>query len=156
MPLQAVTPQQNADGFSLIETLIGLSLAAFGLLAIGQLLLASTSSECLARSKESAVLAARNKLNYLSHLYLVNSAHEDLAAGTHGPEEVCVVNPNDGSTLELFRIQWSTSCLADPRPGKALFATKLQVAATPIRTDGSFIDSPYFKRTVHLTAILTP
>jgi len=148
---------RNRDkGFSLVEVLFGLSLAAFGMLAMGQLFFSTASSLNLARSKETAVLAARNKLEYLSDLYFQNSLHADLAPGSHGPEEVPVINPIDDSVLDLFRITWSIGSIVDPRPDNAPVAIEVKVAAKPIRNDGTEINSPYFNRTVQLTAILGP
>ena len=143
-------------GFSLVEILIGLSLAGFGLLAIGQIFVSAANTANLARSKEHAALAARNKLEYLSDLYFRDSSHPDLNPGDHGPEQAPIRNPNNGRTMDLFRITWSIGNIADPRPGKVLSGLEITVTAVPIQNDGSLIANPYFNSTTVLSNIVGP
>lgn len=143
-------------GFSLVEILIGLSLAASGLLVIGQVFVTATRTANLARSKEHAALVARDKLEYLSDLYFRDSINPDLIPGDHGPEDVPVRNPNDGTIMDLFRITWSVGNVADPRPGKVPAALKITVTAIPILNNGTPIDSPYFNSTTVLSNIVGP
>lgn len=149
-------PRSSQRGFSFLEVLIAASLTAFGILAVGQLLFTSAATFSLARSREAAALAAQNKLEHLSGLYLHDSAHPDLAAGEHGPEDVSFRDPNDGKILDRIRITWSVDSLRDSRPGWKTAAVKLTVAATPIRNDGTLMDRPYSGRTVALAAVLGP
>lgn len=150
-------PQSSSRrGFALLEVLIAASLAGFGMLAIGQLLFSSAASISLARSRESAVLAARNKLEYLCGVYLQDSAHPDLAPGKHGPEDISFLDPNDGSVLDRFRITWSVEQVQDSRPRWKTAALRLTVAAAPVRNDGSLMNRPYAGRPVFLPAFLGP
>jgi prepilin-type N-terminal cleavage/methylation domain-containing protein len=149
-------PLASQKGFTLLEVVIAASLAAFGILAAGQLLFTSAASIRLARSREAAVLAAHNKLEDLCGLYLRDAAHEDLSAGEHGPEYLVFPDPNDGSIRDKFRISWSIEALQDPRPGWKTAAVRLTVAATPVKNDGTLIERPYSGRTVVLPAVLEP
>ena len=149
-------PHASQKGFTLLEAVIAASLVAFGILAVGQLLFTSAASINLARSREAAVLAAHNKLEYLCGLYLRNASHADLSAGEHGPEYVVFPDPADGGVPDRFRISWSIECLQDPRPEWKTAAVKLTVAATPVKNDGTPIDRPYSGRTVVLPAVLEP
>lgn len=153
-PAIHVDTQSSQRGFTLLEVLIAATLVAFGMLAVGQLLFTSAATIDLARSREAAVLAAHNKLEYLCGLYLREATHPDLAAGEHGPHDVAFRNPNDSRILDMFRITWSVRSVPDPRPEWKNRAVLLTVASTPIRSDGTPMDRPYSGRTVVLTAVL--
>lgn len=148
--------QSSQRGFTLLEVLIAATLVAFGILAVGQLLFTSAAAIDLARSREAAVLAAHNKLEYLCGLYLRDSAHPDLAAGEHGPHDVAFRDPNDGRILDMFQITWSVQSVPDPRPEWKTGAVLLTVTSTPIRSDGTPMDRPYSGKTVVLPAVLGP
>jgi prepilin-type N-terminal cleavage/methylation domain-containing protein len=148
--------RNKQHGFSLVEILIGLSLAASGLLVIGQVFATAANTANLARTKEHAALAARDKLEYLSDLYFRDSFHQELNPGDHGPEDIPVWNPNNNKILDLFRITWSVGNVADPRPGTVPAALKITVTAIPVRNDGSSIDNPYFNSTIVLSTIVGP
>jgi prepilin-type N-terminal cleavage/methylation domain-containing protein len=156
MPFPAIINRSNPNGFSLIEVLIGLSLATFCLLAMGQLFYSSTVCTTLSRSKGSAILAARNKLEILSDLYSRNPLHADLTPGHHGPEEVSVINPRDNSILDHFRLTWIVGGVADPRPLKKTIAREVQVSVVPIHANGTLLRSPYFSGSIHLSTNLCP
>ena len=74
----------SAEGFSLIEIMIALVILTFGLLATAQLIYISVGSGSLARSKQTASIAAQQRMEYLSDLYRLNPDAEDLAPGSHG------------------------------------------------------------------------
>ena len=145
-----------ARGFSLIEMTIALLVLTFGLLTAAQLMSTALNSSSLARSKGTAAIAAQDKLEYLADLYRRNSSATDLAAGNHGPQQVEVVNPADGSTLNLYNVSWSVGNVPDPRPGKILAARLLTVTVVPIRSDGTTNNRTPLNKVVSVTAIVSP
>lgn len=145
----------NERGFSLVEVLIALAAAIFGLLAAGQLLFMAMSSLSLANSKGTAALTAMNTLESLSDLYSRNPLHEDFAPGNHGPQEIKVMNPNDGNVLNRFSVTWTSGIVRDPRPGKTPDARLIQVTVTPIRSDGTVNYRPPYNKILSITTIFS-
>ncbi len=143
-------------GICLVEVIIALSLTAFGLLAVAQIFVTAANTSRLARSKEHAVLTARNKLEYLCDLYQRDASHPDLHSGNHGPEEIPVWNPYNTKIMDLFRLTWSVQNISDPGTGRIPSGIEITVSAIPIRNDGSPVVRPYFSGTVMLTAIVGP
>ena len=148
----------NSDamqGFSLIEIMMALAILTFGLLAAGQLIYVSLGSGSLARSKGTAAITAQNKLEYLSDLYRRNPNAPDLALGTHGPQQIQVLNPIDGTILNNYNVAWTLTNVVDPRPDKALDARLVSVAITPIQSDGSVNMRPFLNKAVTVTTIFS-
>lgn len=144
-------------GFTLIETLIAMTILTFGLLAAGQLLYVAAGSNSLSRSKSSGVTVAHDKLEFLADLYRQNPSHADLTLGAHGPEQVQVTNPNDGSVLNRYNVNWDVANVPDPRPGKVLNARQVRVTVTPIRTTGTTTNiKSNLNKVVNVTAIFSP
>jgi prepilin-type N-terminal cleavage/methylation domain-containing protein len=143
-------------GFSLIEVMIALIITVFGLLAAGQLLFVAASSHSLARSKGAAALIAQNKLEVLSDLYSREPSNDDLSPGNHGPEEVTVINPNDGNILNCFRITWTAENVPDPRPGIMHTARVIKVTVTPVQSGGVENKQPWMNKVVNITTIFSP
>ena len=79
---------KKVSGFSLIEMMIAMAILTFGLLAVGPLLYIVTSSASLARSKDTAAVAAQDTLEILSDLYARNPSAEEFLPGIHGPQQV--------------------------------------------------------------------
>jgi prepilin-type N-terminal cleavage/methylation domain-containing protein len=122
-------------GFSLTEMLIALAVLALGLLAAGQLICIAMSSRSLSRCKQTAAVVAQNKLEYLSDSYRRDPSALELALGSHGPEQTRVLNPVNGSILNRYNVTWTTSEVADPRPGKILQARQVTVTVIPIQSE---------------------
>ncbi len=122
----------SGEGFTLVETLMAILILAAGLLAAGQLIYITMGSASLSRSKSVAALEAQNQLELLADLYRQNPAAADLADGSHGPRQVQILNPNDGTVLNRFNVSWTVSAVSDPRPGKIIPARQITVAVTPI------------------------
>jgi prepilin-type N-terminal cleavage/methylation domain-containing protein len=147
---------QNKNGFSLIETMIALAILTFGLLAASPLIYTAVRSSSLARSQSTAGIAAQNKLEILADSYLRNPSAEDLMLGGHGPDQVQIVNPNNGSTLNRYHIYWTVGRILDPRPGRILDARLVQVVVIPIRLDGMENSRPGFNKIFNLSTIFSP
>ncbi len=142
------------DGFSLIETMIALAILAFGLLATSSLMFTAVRSSSLARSQSTAGIAAQNKLEMLAEAYRRNPSDKDLTLGSHGPEQVDIVNPNDGSILNRYDIHWIVRQVSDPRPGTIPNAKLVRVTVTPISSDGTKNSRPGFNKILHINTIL--
>ena len=130
--------QPSAQGFSLIETMIGMFILTFGLLATGQLLFLATSSSSLARSKGSATIVAQNQLETLADLYRQSPASADLTVGNHGPNQVAVTS-YDGRTVNRFNVAWTVADVVTN--GKTLKAKQVVVTSTPIQSTGTTTNS---------------
>ena len=144
------------EGFSLIEVMVALGILAFGLLAASSLMYSALRSSSLARSQSTAAIAAQNKLEMLAEAYHTNPSDSDLTPGNHGPEQINIVNPNDGSMLNRYNIHWEVSRVADPRPATMLNAKLIRVAVTPIRLDGTENSRPGFNKILHINTIFGP
>jgi type II secretory pathway pseudopilin PulG len=155
MPVQEEV-YAKTEGFSLIEILIALGILTFGLLATGQLIYLSVASGSLARSKETAAIAAQYRMEYLSDLYQRDPDAEDLAPGSHGPLQDLVVNPMDGKAVNRYQASWSSAGVADPRPGKAPRARLVSATITPIRPDGSVNLKPALNKAITVSTVLSP
>ena len=147
--------QQN-DGFSLIETMIALAILTFGLLAASPLIYTAVRSNSLARSQSTAGIAAQNKLEILAEAYLRNPSAEELTPGSHGPDRIRIVNPNDGSILNRYHIHWTVSAVPDPRPGRIPDARLVCVVVKPVGLDGTENSRPGFNKTFVISTIFSP
>lgn len=154
MAKRALFPKN--DGFSLIEVMVALGILAFGLLAASSLIYTSVRSSSLARSQSTAAIAAQNKLEMLAEAYRRNPSDKNLVPGSHGPEQIEIVNPNDGSTLNLYDIHWTVNQVSDPRPGVIPNAKLVRVTVTPIRSDGTENSRPGFNKILHINAVFSP
>ncbi len=147
--------QNDERGFSLIEVLMSTALATVGLLAACQLLYLAMSASSLARSKETAVVSAINKLESLSHEYSKNPSHRNVLPGSHGPEEIRVINPDDGSDLNRYRVSWTVDIVQDPRPGKILDSRRVRVTVTPVLAGGAVNYRPPFNKILNVTTVFS-
>lgn len=148
--------RNREQGFSLVEVIIALIVATFGLLAAGQLMFIAMSSASLARSKTTAALAAGNRMESLSDLYARDQSDVNLSTGSHGPQEFKVSNPNNGSVLNHYHITWTTDTVRDPRQGKIIDARKVRITVTPIRPGGDRNYHPPLNKIISLSTILSP
>ena len=129
-------PIKLIAGFTLVEMVIALSILTFGLLAAGQMLYLSLSSSSLARSKGAAAIAVQDKLECLAEMYGQNSAASDLTEGGHGPVQVQVLNPVDGTILNCFKVTWVVNTIPDPRHDKVPSGLRVTVTAVPATAGG--------------------
>lgn len=143
------------QGFSLIEMMITLVIAALGLLAAGRMLYIAAGSVSLARSKDTAALAAQSTLESLHSLYGRNPPAQELAPGIHGPEESIVVNPLDGTVLNRYRVNWFVENVSDPRPGKELNALRVRATVTPIQGGGYDNARPGLNKIVNIATVFS-
>jgi prepilin-type N-terminal cleavage/methylation domain-containing protein len=153
--LIALRPNRSG-GFSLIEVMMALMILTFGLLSIGQLLFVAASSGSLSRSKETAVITAQSKMEYLSGVYSLNPSATELTPGNHGPQQAEVPNPVDGTTLNKFNITWVVQGVSDPRPGRTVSAKRVTVTITPIEPGGAENVRVPFGKAINLTTVLSP
>lgn len=156
MPRIEIRPRNNEHGFSLIETIMAAVLTTVGLLAAFQIHVAAMSSSTLARSQGAAVLSAMNKLECLSDSYSRDPSDGSVLPGNHGPEEITVMDPNDGSILNCFQITWTVENVADPRPGKNLKAMLVRVTVTPALAGAAADYKPPFNKILNLTTVFSP
>lgn len=145
----------NVQGFSLIEVMMALGTIAFGLLAAGQLLYVMSASNSLARSKSTAILAAQDTLESLGALYRRNPAAPDLALGKHGPRNIEVRNPVNGSVLNRYSIHWMVETVSDPRPGRMLQARRVSTTIAPITVDGASNNKAGFNKVLNVSTVFS-
>lgn len=130
----AVRSFANADseGFGLIESLMAVLILALGFMFVAPLMVNSIQSITLAKSKDTAGLAAANQLENLASQYRANASAADLTIGDHGPNQVEIVNPSDSSKVNRYNVAWTVSSVPDLRAGKTLKAVQVRVTVTPI------------------------
>jgi Tfp pilus assembly protein PilV len=126
------TCNAHSEGFSLVEALMAILVLSVGFMFVGQILVSSIGSTTLARSKNTAGLAATNKLEALALKYRANPGDADFTVGTHGPEQVEIANPNDSSKVNRYNVGWAVSSVSDPRVGVTLKAVQVTITVTPI------------------------
>ncbi len=146
----------SAAGFTLIEMLIALVIMTVGLLSAGQLMYVAMASASLARAKGTAATVASDKLEFLADVYRRNHLDASLTNGDHGPEVVQVTNPNTGTALNRFRVQWTVSTVPDPRAGKVLQSRLVRVTVTPIRGADTTNNRIGLNKVVSITSIFGP
>ena len=146
----------SAAGFTLIEMLIALVIMTVGLLSAGQLMYVAMGSASLARSKGAAATVASDKLEFLADVYRRNRLDSSLTNGDHGPETVQVTNPNTGTALNRFRVQWTVSTVPDPRAGKVLQAKLVRVTVTPIRGADTTNNRIGLNKVISISSIFGP
>jgi prepilin-type N-terminal cleavage/methylation domain-containing protein len=165
MPIRQIEPRRggwqavylkNERGFSLVEVMIALIIAAFGLLAAGHLIFIAVSSASLARSKGTAALAARNILESIADLYAMDPSHGQLTPGNHGPQEMKIMNPNTGNVLNHFSITWTAENVQDPRPGVIPVARRVRVTVTPVRSGSVVNYRPPFNKILNIATVFSP
>ena len=145
-----------ASGFTLIETLTAVCILTFGLLAAGQMIYVALASASLARSQESAAIVAQGKLGFLADLYGRDPKAGDLSIGSHGPEQVEVVNPAAHNVLNRYSVTWTVSTVSDPRPSRGLNARLVLVTVTPVDAATSAHFRASLNKIVTIPAILSP
>jgi prepilin-type N-terminal cleavage/methylation domain-containing protein len=143
------------QGFSLVEIMIALCIMSFGLLAAGQLLYVAAGSTSLARSKSTAALAAQNVMESLEALYRQNPSATDIAIGRHGPRNIEVANPTDGTVLNRFHVSWVVENVPDLRPGKVLNARLVRAMVTPVQSAGSENNQPGLNKTLNVSTLFS-
>lgn len=146
----------SSSGFTLIEALIALMILAISLLSAGQMIYAALSSASLSRSKGTAAIAARSKLQSLADQYGRDPLALDLSEGDHGGEQVKIANPIDDSTLNLYTVSWSVSPVSDPRPGKTPKAKYATVTVRPIQPSGADNSKAGLNKVVSLATLFSP
>ncbi len=145
----------SGDGLTLVETLIAILILSFGLLATGQMMYVAMGSASLSRSKSSAAVVAQNRIDSLADLYRQNPSAADLTVGNHGPQQVQVTNPVDGTVLNRFNVSWTVSNVSDPRAGMVLQARQVAVTVTPVNTAGNTNNRISLNKVVSVTAIFS-
>ncbi len=143
-------------GFTLVEMIISLLVLSSGLLAVGQMLFVAASSGSFSRSKGSAAIVAQDRLESLADLYRRDPSSEDLSPGSHGPQQIEILNPADGTTLNRYNILWNVEPVPDPRPGKVVDAKLVRVTIAPALPGGGSNSKPGLNKTVNVSTILSP
>jgi type II secretory pathway pseudopilin PulG len=145
--------KECSKGFALVELMMALLIVMIGLLAVGQPVYTALSSASLARSKSIAALVAQNKLEQLGALLLRNPDAGDLTPGTHGPEQVRIEDPADGTVLNCFSVDWGVGMVTDPRPGRTSSARQITITVTPVDSVGVANKQPNLNKAVVVSSI---
>jgi type II secretory pathway pseudopilin PulG len=122
----------SSGGFSLVEALMAILILTFGFMFVGEVMVGSIGSSTLSRSKGTAGVAATNKLEALALKYRANPNDSELTVGSHGPEQVEIVNPQENNKINRFNVGWTVSSISDPSSGAALNAVQVTITVTPI------------------------
>jgi hypothetical protein len=69
---------------------------------------------------------------------------------------VQVTNPNTGTALNRFRVQWTVSTVPDPRAGKVLQAKLVRVTVTPIRGADTTNNRIGLNKVISISSIFGP
>jgi prepilin-type N-terminal cleavage/methylation domain-containing protein len=126
---------KNADGFSLVESLMAVLILTIGFMFVGPMMVKSIGSNTLARSKSTAGLAAAQVLDGLALKYRANAGDADLTVGAHGPTQVQIANPIDNNIVNRYNVAWTVSAVVTA--GKSLKAVQVTATATPIGSTGT-------------------
>lgn len=145
----------GSGGFSLVESLMAILILAFGFLFVGPMLVDAVQAITLARSKDTAGLAAVNQLEALANLYKVNANDANLTVGSHGPVQVEVVNPSDNSKLNRYSVAWTVADVPDPRLGRVLRGVQVTATVTPIGSGTSANIRVRQNKVLNVTTIFT-
>jgi len=145
----------GSAGFSLVETLMAMFVFALGLMFVGPMMFDSVGLTSLARSKDSAGLAATNALESLSLRYKANPASSDFTNGEHGPEVVEVTNPADSTIMNRYNVRWTVDTVPDVRTGKELRAVQVTVAVTPLGSGTQERAQTSQNKVIHATTIFS-
>jgi prepilin-type N-terminal cleavage/methylation domain-containing protein len=151
-----VSAGNHEKGFSLVEVLMATALTTVGLLAALQLLYMSMSASSLARSKGTAAVSAMNRLESLSDSYARDPFNGEVLPGNHGPDEIQIINTDNGDVLNRFQVTWTGDDVADPRPGKTPDARRIRVTVTPSLAGGALNYQPGFNKILNVTTVFSP
>ena len=143
------------QGFTIIEMLISLAVLSFGLLAAGQLLFLATTASSLSRSKQTASVAAQDRLESLADLYRRDSGSAELTPGDHGPTQVHVLNPKSSREINRYDVAWNVAPLSDPRR-RVLRGRLVTVTVTPVNLAGAANSRPPLNKVVNMATIFSP
>ena len=154
-PDAEVERRETDKGFSLIEVLVAVFILTLGLLSAAQLLTMALGLDALARSKNTAMLAAQNELERLADLYRRNPAAEELTIGTHQAEELTEIrNPLNQTVLNRYKITWLVSGIPDPRQGVDPQGRIISIRATPMLTESMENTGSLKNKTITLNAVI--
>ena len=146
---------EQTDGFSLVELMIAFFILTLGLLSAAQLLTITIKLDALARSKNTAALAAQNKIDHLSDLYRRNPAAAEFTIGAHHAEELVEIrNPLNQKVQNRYKITWFVGDITDPRPGMDLPGRIISVQATPMLTENVENTSSFQNKKTTLSAVI--
>ncbi len=140
-------------GFALVELMIALLILAIGLLAAGQPVFIAMSSASLARSKGVAALLAQNKLEHIGGVLQREPEAAEITDGAHGPEQVRITNPADGSLLNCFNVDWTVAQVPDLRAASSLNARLITVTVTPTDAAGAANKRPLLNKIVVVASV---
>ncbi len=143
------------SGFSLVESLIAILVFGLGLMFVGQMMFNGIGITTLARSKNTATVAAENRIEILTAKYRANPLDADLTLGNHGPVQVEFLNPIDQSKINRYSVAWTVANVPDPRAGKVLKAVQVTVIVTPIGASTQSNIRSGLNKVINLTSIIS-
>jgi prepilin-type N-terminal cleavage/methylation domain-containing protein len=132
-----VSIREDEKGFTLIESMIAMFILTISLLAVAQLMVVSLHKSEFAKYETKAVHLAQAKVEELRAMFgrQVDSGAPvaDVAAGSHGPEEVRLPTPQGGLQGMLnFLVTWEVADLAGGQ--KAVEVTVVPANRNPRQT----------------------
>lgn len=102
------------SGFTLVESMIALTILSISLLALIQLMQVAVRQNALARFETMVAVVAQDKLETLRAAYNneleTDTGSSALTAGSHGPETMTMAAPTNSSMGDSeFQVSWTVT-----------------------------------------------
>jgi prepilin-type N-terminal cleavage/methylation domain-containing protein len=142
-------------GFSLLETLVAVTVLGISLLGLAQLLGIAIQQNDLVRLNTMSIEVARGKLEELKSAYNIQVASgtpaSSLTDGAHGPETVYLPPGNQYFGLRTLKLGWKVSSVSTIRKDIEIIVQPALVQQDP---EGGTGNSVY--REIRINASLVP
>ncbi len=143
---------RRADGFSVLEMMIAMSLIAVGLMGMGQLMMVAIEQNDYARYNTVGIQLARGKIEELKAAYDAEVATgqtvTDMSAGTHGPETI-TPSGTGGEAPRSYAVTWQVQDLGSQR-------RRVTVQVRPSGMSSPETQTPNRAKTITMTGLFTP
>ena len=128
--------KSSQKGFSLIESLIALSILAITILGVVQLFAVAIQQNSFSRYNTMAISVAQQSLEYLQTEFNRELANDvtaaDLTGGNHGPQRVTLTQPTGSGTGDFgFDVRWTVT---DASSSKVVKVTVSPVVTNQFQT----------------------
>ena len=105
--------RKRESGFSILETLVAVSVLGISLLGMAQLVGLAVQQNAFARYSTAAISIARSKVEELKADYnqqlFSGTAAGSLTDGTHGPEDKVVQSGSEHSASRSLTVSWTVA-----------------------------------------------